>query len=107
MKRTPQEKKRLSLARDRRNVYGESPHGARKSIPKNKRLRVRVLRRLAQIPQQAIDDDAIEVDSATSKIELKRKASWRKYRDAPLGDVLEAKKRRRERLQANPRKRKR
>jgi hypothetical protein len=42
--RTPQEKKSLSLAKDRRNVYGEAPHGARKSIPLRKKLRNRANR---------------------------------------------------------------
>jgi len=36
--KSPIEKKRLSLARDRRNVFGESPHAARKSIPKRKAM---------------------------------------------------------------------
>jgi hypothetical protein len=39
-KRTPQEKKKLSLERDLLNVNGEAPHAARKSIPLRKALRV-------------------------------------------------------------------
>lgn len=31
--KTPQEKKQLSLQKDRRNVYGEAPHAVRKNIP--------------------------------------------------------------------------
>jgi hypothetical protein len=34
--RTPQEKKALSLKRDRRNVYGESTKGTRVGIPPSK-----------------------------------------------------------------------
>ncbi len=45
--KTPQDKKRASLARDRRNAYGESPHGARKSIPRNKALSRQAARRAA------------------------------------------------------------
>lgn len=37
--RTRQEKKSLSLAKDRRNDYGEAPHGARQSIPLRKKWR--------------------------------------------------------------------
>jgi uncharacterized membrane protein YgaE (UPF0421/DUF939 family) len=39
--RTPQEKKRLSYERDRRNVYGRSPQASRKRIPLRKALRNR------------------------------------------------------------------
>jgi hypothetical protein len=47
--RTPQEKKSLSLAKDRRNVYGEAPHGAWKSIPLRKKLRNRANRSRSRI----------------------------------------------------------
>lgn len=47
--RSPQQKKRISLRKDRRNAYGESPHGARKSIPKNKRIRARKERGAARV----------------------------------------------------------
>jgi hypothetical protein len=55
--RTPQEKKKLSLAKDRRNVYGEAPHGARKSIPLQKKLRNRANRHSqeAQLPTGPVD----------------------------------------------------
>jgi hypothetical protein len=107
MKRTPQDKKALSLAKDRRNVYGESPHGARKSIPKNKRFRARTERRAAKVPLQTIDNEAVAVDAAAGRAEQKRKQSWwTKLPDEPLGVVLAANRERRKRLQAHPRKRK-
>jgi hypothetical protein len=104
--RTPQQKKRLSLAKDRRNAYGESPHGARKAIPRRKRLRVRKERHAAKVPLAAVDDDALAVDLAAARAERKRKASWKKVPDQALGEVLERKTTRRRRLQASPRKRK-
>jgi len=45
-KLTPQEKKELSYERDRRNVYGRSPHASRKAIPLHKALRNRANRHL-------------------------------------------------------------
>src|SRR3954452_20151112 len=42
--RTSQEKKSLSLAKDRRHVYDEAPPGPRKSIPLRKKLRHHVNR---------------------------------------------------------------
>lgn len=95
--RTPQEKKNLSLQKDRRNVYGESPHGARKNIPRHKKLRNRANRheqdsKLPVAPTQLQDDEADEIESS-----IRRKApkSWNKLRDAPLGDVIAGKQRRR------------
>jgi len=37
--RNPEEKKRLSLARDRRNRYGENSKSSRKNIQRRKQLR--------------------------------------------------------------------
>ncbi|HEY0048924.1 MAG TPA: hypothetical protein VGB68_06550, partial [Pyrinomonadaceae bacterium] len=44
-KRTPQEKKALSYARDRRNDYGENDKGSRKSIRRNKTFPNRAYRK--------------------------------------------------------------
>lgn len=104
--RTPQEKKRLSLAKDRRNAYGESPHGARKAIPKRKRIRIRKERHAAKVPLAAVDQDALAVDLAAARAARKRKGGWKKFPDQALGDVLARKGARRERLQHSPRKRK-
>jgi len=89
-RRTPQEKKKLSLQNDRRNVYGESPHGARTSIPLNKKLRNRANRhqqdsKLVVVPKQVDEDEADEIESS-----VRRKApkQWKKFRDAPLANVI-------------------
>jgi hypothetical protein len=104
-KRTPQEKKQLSLKNDRRNTYGESPHGARKAVPLRKRLRSRAERHASKVPLVAVDEEAVAVDLAAARAERKRKGSWKKSPDQPLGDVLERKSKRRQRLQVSPRKR--
>jgi hypothetical protein len=88
--RTPQEKKALSLLKDRRNAYGESPHGARKAIPLRKKLRNRANRHqgdspLPSAPTQLEQDQADEIDSS-----IRRKApkSWNKVPDVPLANVI-------------------
>lgn len=92
--KSPQAKKRLSLARDRRNTYGESPHAARKNIPKRKAMQHQQERHVAnQIISQvsgAIDSDEIDSLEGESKSQatLKRRKGFRKYADEPLGKVI-------------------
>jgi hypothetical protein len=88
--RTPQEKKKLSLEKDRRNVYGESPHGARKSIPRFKKLRNRINRHqqesnLPSSPTQLEEDEADKIESS---IQRKAPKKWSKSPDAALGEVI-------------------
>jgi hypothetical protein len=89
-RRTPEEKKQLSLAKDRRNVYGEPPHGARKSIPLQKRLRNRANRHSQDAPLLATPKqfDIDEADKIESAIYAKAPKRWEKVPDAPLGDVI-------------------
>lgn len=99
--RTPQEKKALSLKKDRRNVYGESPHGSRKAIPRNKRIgqsRVRAaVNPHLQIRGAVPDDDALQ--ELEQRVEAKSRAAdskrFRKSPDAPLGQVIQSKQERR------------
>jgi hypothetical protein len=88
--RTPQEKKSLSLAKDRRNVYGEAPHGARKSIPLRKKLRNRANRhnQESKLPSTPAPSDVIEAEEIDSSIHNKTPQHWNKYPDAPLGEVI-------------------
>jgi hypothetical protein len=90
MRRTPQEKKSLSLAKDRRNVYGEAPHGARKSIPLRKKLRNRANRhnQESQLPSGPVPLDADEADEIESSILGKAPRVWNKIPDAPLSGVV-------------------
>jgi hypothetical protein len=48
MRRSPQEKKALSYAKDRRNAYGENDKSSRRNIPLRKRLVNRANRHAAQ-----------------------------------------------------------
>jgi hypothetical protein len=89
-KKTPQEKKQLSYEKDRRNCYGESPHGARKSIPKRKRLRNRANRKYQEqqlaITSLKLDDDLAE--QIDSRLYQKAPKVWSKVADAPLKKVI-------------------
>ena len=96
-KRTPQEKKELSYERDRRNVYGEAPHAARRNIPLRKALRNRANRHYAnqQLAYEAIGFDEDFGDEIESRIKHKALQEWEKYPDAPLSEIIAKKLRRR------------
>jgi hypothetical protein len=89
-RRTPQEKKKLSYERDRRNVYGEAPHAARKSIPLRKALRNRANRHYQnqQLGYVGPAPDEALADELGSLIHRRVPQRWRKDRDAPLGEVV-------------------
>ncbi|MBB5874543.1 hypothetical protein F4553_007977 [Allocatelliglobosispora scoriae] len=90
---TPQEKKRLSYERDRRNTYGENDKSSRKNIPRGKRRANRADRRGAstalvtvQGVHGPIDDRA--ADRAEQRLAGRRPVGFRKWRDEPLGSVV-------------------
>jgi len=102
---TPQEKKRLSYERDRRNTYGENDKSSRKNIPRSKRLASRATRRSASVALDGVrgnidalgiveisDDPKVvqngPVDRVEQRIAGRRLARFRKWRDEPLGDVV-------------------
>jgi hypothetical protein len=89
-KRTPQEKKELSYERDRRNVYGRSPHASRKAIPLHKALRNRANRHNEnqQIDYQGPAPDEDLGDQLESLLLKRASKKWEKYPDAPLGEVV-------------------
>ncbi|MET7419724.1 hypothetical protein [Dactylosporangium sp. NPDC005555] len=103
-RRSPQEKKALSYAKDRRNDYGEHDKSSRKSIRRNKRAPNRADRHrerqvLAAATGRDVSDaaDRVEVKLLTKK-SLWVTSRWRKWRDAPLADIVTDKLRRRMRL---------
>ena len=97
-KRTPQEKKKLSYERDRRNVYGNSPQAARKAIPLRKALRNRANRKLAkqEIAVQTLVPSGNLGEEIEARLDIKAPKAWIKDRDAPLGKVVADKLRNRE-----------
>lgn len=104
-RKSPQEKKALSYAKGRRNDYGENDKSSRKNIRRNKRAPNRADRHrehqvLAAAVGVAVDADVVE--QAETKLVTKKSLwltkRWRKWRDAPLGEIVENKLRRRARL---------
>ena len=94
LRRSPQERKRLSLLKDRRNNYGQSDKGPRAIIPLKKRLGNRRVRRSSAalvIVGRLADEklDAFE-SGIKAKTRLRLKMRWRKSPDAPLGAYVES-----------------
>ncbi|MGQ3101083.1 MAG: hypothetical protein ACT6Q5_04210 [Sphingopyxis solisilvae] len=90
--RTPQEKKALSLAHDRRNTYGNNQKAARKAIPLRKALENRKVRhKNNQAISKAIQSDESELDLAESSARhnVHRLGGWKKEADEPLGVIIE------------------
>jgi hypothetical protein len=100
MPKTPQQKKRESYSKDRRNAYGESSKGSRKSIRRRKRHPKRANRRNATTVLATVKGPAkLEVlEGVESKIEGKRGKQWQKSPDVPLGAWVEGRLLRRAKL---------
>jgi hypothetical protein len=106
---SPPEKKKLSYRHDRRNVYGENDKSSRKNIARGKQRghqdeRRSVRQALSTALVAAIDDDLADEAQSQALIRGKKKRieSFRKTPDAPLGEVLERRKLRRERNAGDP-----
>jgi hypothetical protein len=90
--KTPQEKKGLSLARDRRNTYGNNQKAARKAIPLRKALenrRVRHKDNQAVSQGSNLDEAALELAESSVRHGVHRLGGWKKGPDEPLGSVIE------------------
>lgn len=93
--KSPDEKKKLSYAHDRRNTYGENQKSSRKNIPRSKQgahqEERRSARQILASAQGSINDDV--ADQAQSKSmtygQVKRLKSFRKTPDSPLKEVVE------------------
>jgi len=87
---TPQEKKELSYAKDRRNAYGENDKSSRKNIPLRKRLVNRANRHQEQQLLSGVTGtpDTDTADVTEQRLLGTRPKSWRKSPDEPLGERL-------------------
>ncbi|MFI9812856.1 hypothetical protein [Saccharothrix variisporea] len=97
VRRTPQEKKRLSYAKDRRNTYGENPQSSRRNITRNRQHAHRANRHAAdQALREALGvrDEAV-AERAENTLRAARPKRFRKAPDTPLGEVVASKLRRR------------
>ncbi|SMC19790.1 hypothetical protein SAMN02745857_00796 [Andreprevotia lacus DSM 23236] len=111
MRRTPPEKKRLSLAKDRRNAYGECPTSSRRNIRRNKQFSRRAARhgadamlRTATLDEESAANAEVR---ARGSAELKRRQGFRKSPDIALATIIASKQARRARLRLQPRRGKR
>lgn len=96
VKRTPQEKKRLSYEKDRRNTYGESRSSSVKSIKRRKTNANRTFRRgnkrVAELSVISIESDTDnKVIRKLGEMKIKKKR-WKKSPDTPLGEYVERQK---------------
>jgi hypothetical protein len=91
--KTPQEKKRLSYEKDRRNTYGENSKASRKGIPLAKARTNRAERHtqdhaLATAVGLENSDALAAVENLVRGTEPR---NWRKSPDTPLGKFLDRK----------------
>lgn len=92
-RQTPQQKKQLDYERERRNTYGEAPHGARKSMPRNKRIGHKSNRAAELVALSSVRHRASAVGEETAelvddRLRGQRDKRWRKFPDRALGFVV-------------------
>ena len=90
-RKSPQQKKRESYAKDRRNTYGESGARSRFAIARakrNRRSRERAAARRAAVLGAQEPERAERLEG---KAVVKHGGRWRKIPDESLGEVLQAK----------------
>lgn len=103
-RKTPQEKKRQSLTKDRRNTYGENDKASRKNIPRSKARAHRAVRRKAaefERTWELLDENSANAVELTMITARTQKAKFRKGPDTALGRVLAAQRARRQRHNSN------
>jgi hypothetical protein len=88
--KTPQEKKRLSYAKDRRKTYGENSKASRKNVPLSKALSIRSERHAQDaLLANAVKAETFErLDEIEVLVRSTKPREWRKSRDESLGQVL-------------------
>jgi hypothetical protein len=98
--KSPQEKKALSLRKDRRNTYGNSDKAARTCIPLWKALEIRRNRHKNNQAIAAIEKLAelrADLVESSARHDVYRVRGWVKGPHEPLGDVIASKLEQRER----------
>ncbi|WP_342250221.1 hypothetical protein [Sphingomonas sp. OTU376] len=87
--KSPQQKKALSYAKDRRNAYGANDKAARKAIParkagENRKVRRKAVHALAVI--ERLDESGAEAVESALAHDIERVNGWTKSADMPLGE---------------------
>jgi hypothetical protein len=88
---TPQDKKRLSYAKDRRNTYGENSKSSRKNIPLSKALDIRAQRHAQEtlLAKAVLAPTKEALDAVENAVRTAKPRQWKKHPDKPLGEVLD------------------
>jgi len=92
--KSPQEKKALSLRKDRRSIYGNNDKAARKAVPLRKALESRRNRHKnnqAVAGLLELDESKADVVESSARQDVYRAGGWAKGPDGPLGEVIAAK----------------
>lgn len=90
--RSPQQKKALSYANDRRNAYGENAKASRKAIPARKAREHREERRAVNRSLDQItraDEETADRLESDARHDIARTGGWTKKPDIPLKDWVE------------------
>jgi hypothetical protein len=93
-KLTPQEKKRLSYLKDRRNAYGQHDKASRKAIRSRKRKINKTYRKLTKQKLLLTNDTFIDEYADLIDIQIKgvKRKFWKKYPDISLKEHIELQK---------------
>ncbi|MCR6486129.1 hypothetical protein M8542_25190 [Amycolatopsis sp. OK19-0408] len=90
-RKTPQEKKRLSYLKDRRDDYGENAKSTRKNLPRSKAFARRTNRARESVALRAargVPDEA-RAEAAEQRILRRRRQVKRKWADTTLAEYVE------------------
>ena len=90
-RRSPEEKKLLSYAKDGRNVVAEAPSIAHRAITKRKKGANQALRREVHTTLTSELRNAPDVESVDAFVPRVGRKSWRKTPDIPLGEYVAGK----------------
>jgi len=103
--KSPQEKKRHSLLKDRRNTHGECPTSSRKNIRRGKQRSHMQLRRSVAEELRSLKGTSVEVSGEIAEARAKgrmvvlARSSFKKSPDEPLAIVVKRKTARRKKQQ--------
>ncbi len=90
-RKTPQEKKRLSYLKDRRDDYGENAKSSRKNLPRSKAFARRSNRAHESLTLRAAtgNPDDVRAEAAEQRLLSRRRRVKRKSGDTALADYLD------------------
>ncbi|WP_371495500.1 hypothetical protein OG871_08280 [Kitasatospora sp. NBC_00374] len=95
VRRTPQEKKRLSCPKDRRGLHGENDKSSRRNVPRARQDRHQELRRTEQPAPHRIRAYGGTSDDSETRFRRRGTGEWRKWPDFTPSSAVEHRLRRR------------